>query len=127
MNAAQSTLAIYQQLLAISNECLLLAKKAEWDKLIDFSQRYIATVEKLAQLTDNVDIALEEEVQQKIRISLHRILNNEKEVKQLLQSRMVELKGLIHVSQQQHSVNTAYHKFSDSKSMLPGSLDVKEE
>ncbi|MCL2899842.1 flagellar protein FliT [Brenneria tiliae] len=122
MNASEAILSLYQQLLTLSNECLLLAKKAEWDKLIDFSHRYIITVEKLSHLNDNSAIELSTDEQQKIKISLQRILNNEQEVKKLLQARMSDLKGLMSVSTQQHSVNSAYNKFADRQSMLPGKI-----
>ncbi|MCG8708915.1 flagellar protein FliT [Brenneria sp. 4F2] len=122
MNASEPILSLYQQLLALSNECLLLAKKAEWEKLIDFSHRYITTVEKLSQLNEDNSVELSMEDQQIVRISLQRILNNEQQVNALLQARMSDLKGLMNISSQQHNVNSAYNKFSDRKSILTGKI-----
>lgn len=127
MNARQSMLTLYQQSLVLSNECLLLAKKAEWDKLIEFSHRYITTIEKLSQLTHSEDIQLTAEEQQKLKIMLQQILNNESSVKQLLQSRMTELNGLINVTSQQQTVNSAYNKFSDRKSFLAGHINSEDD
>ncbi|MFE8048561.1 flagellar protein FliT [Brenneria goodwinii] len=126
MNASQSILELYKQSLVLSNECLLLAKKAEWDKLIDFSHRYITTVEKLSQLSLSENIQLPSDARQKIKIMLQQILNNEVEIKQLLQARMSELKGLINVTSQQHSVNATYNKFSDKKSFLAGKVNADD-
>ncbi|QTF07987.1 flagellar protein FliT [Brenneria izadpanahii] len=123
MNASEPILSLYQQLLALSNECLLLAKKAEWDKLIDFSHRYITTVEKLSYLNESNSIELSTDEQQRVKISLQRILSNEQEVKELLQTRMSDLKDLMSISTQQHSVNSAYNKFADRQSMLPGKIN----
>lgn len=127
MNASQSMLALYQQSLVLSNECLQLAKKAEWDQLIEFSHRYITTIEKLSQLTSSEDIQLSKEEQQKVKVILQQILNNESGVKKLLQSRMSELNGLINVASQQQTVNSAYNKFSDRKSFLAGNINVEDE
>ncbi|MEC5344865.1 flagellar protein FliT [Brenneria populi] len=122
MNASEPILSLYQQLLALSNECLLLAKQAEWDKLIEFSHRYVTTVEKLSHINENNAVELTEEEQQTVRIVLQRTLRNEQEVKILLQARMRDLKGLMNISSQQHSVNSAYNKFSDRKSILTGKI-----
>lgn len=126
MNTSQSVLALYQQSLVLSNECLLLAKKAEWDKLIDFASRYVTTIEKLSQLTSGQSIRLAADERQKARITLQRLISNEGEVKLLLQARRDELRGQINVTGQQQTVNNAYSQFAGRKNFLAGHIEPEE-
>lgn len=110
MNIGPHMFGIYQQLLVLSQSMLRLASEGKWDELIDQEVDYVSTVEKLAQTTR--EIAIPAHTQDQLRPVLRHILDNEAEVKRMLQTRMGELSGLISQSSRQQTLNSAYGKLS---------------
>ncbi|WP_067700904.1 MULTISPECIES: flagella biosynthesis regulatory protein FliT [unclassified Erwinia] len=110
MNIAPHMFGIYQQLLVISQSMLRLASEGKWDELIDTEVNYVSTVEKLAETTR--DVAIPAQTLDQLRPVLRHILDNEAEVKRMLQHRMGELADLIGQNTRQKSVNSAYGKLS---------------
>lgn len=122
MDAYPSLIVDYQRIADLSETMLLMAHQGEWDLLIDQEETYVSAVAGLAAQTHVLQTELTHEKQQVLAILLQKLIANEDTIKQLLQQRLAQLTGLINVSNRQQSLNTAYHKFSDSTSMLPGDL-----
>ncbi|EXU76267.1 flagella biosynthesis regulatory protein FliT [Erwinia papayae] len=106
MNIAPHMLTIYQQLLVLSQTMLRLASEGSWEELIEMEVVYVSAVEKLAESTKQTPVPAH--VQDQLRPVLRHILDNEAEVKSLLQARMTELSSLIGQASRQKSVNKAY-------------------
>ncbi|ACS85338.1 flagellar protein FliT [Musicola paradisiaca] len=120
MDAHKSALICYQQILELSDRMLQLAMQSEWEKLIELEQEYLSAVSKLTSLIEGKNLTLTPLDQERIKVYLEKILNNEQTIRDKLQARMDELRELIGQSTRQQSVNAAYHKFSSGNSMLPG-------
>lgn len=110
MNIAPHMFGIYQQLLHISQSMTRLASEGKWDELIEREVDYVSTVEKLAETTREMSVPAR--TQEQLRPVLRHILDNEAEVKRLLQDRMGELSQLIGQNSRQKSVNSAYGNMS---------------
>ncbi|MHC2595664.1 flagella biosynthesis regulatory protein FliT [Pantoea sp. CTOTU46764] len=106
MNIAPSLVTVYQQLLDLSHGMLRLAADGEWDDLITKEVDYVSAVQRLAQTTEAA--APSRQLQEQLRPVLRHILDNESEVKRLLQLRMDELTQLVGQSSMQKSVMSAY-------------------
>lgn len=107
MTPTSSSLADWQHLLLLSSQMLTLAKTQQWEALISGELAYIQRVEALSSSHRHVS---ESAYPSKMREILRQLLENEAEVKQLLLTRMDQLKVLIHQGNQQQSVNLAYGK-----------------
>lgn len=101
---------IYPQLLGLSQQMLDLASAEKWDELINTEVRYISLVEKLAHHIEHHLIS--HRAQEQMRPVLRHILDNETQVKHLLQLRMQELSQQIAESSQVKLVNSAYSAVS---------------
>ncbi|RWR03901.1 flagellar biosynthesis protein FliT [[Pantoea] beijingensis] len=110
MDAAPHLLVIYQQLLVLSQTMLRLAAENKWDELIDMEVHYISAVETLSDVTQQHPVSLH--TQEQLRPVLRHILDNEAEVKRLLQLRMDELVSLIGHSNRHKAMNSAYGELS---------------
>lgn len=110
MNIAPHLLTVYQDLLGLSQTMLRLASEGKWDELIEKEVDYVSAVEKLAESTRLSPVPAQAQAQ--LSPVLRHILNNEAEVKSLLQSRKDELSLLISQATRQHSVNKAYSGMS---------------
>ncbi len=108
MNHAPHLYTSYQQLVEQSNAMLRLAREGLWDELIASEMGYVSAVQKLAQFTEHSNPS--SVMQDQLRPLLRVILDNENEVKRLLQQRMDELSRLVGQSSIQKSVLTAYGK-----------------
>ena len=108
MNIAPPLIIVYQQLLDLSHGMLRLAAEGEWDDLISKEVDYVSAVQRLAQTTEAA--APSRQLQEQLRPVLRHILDNESEVKRLLQLRMDELTQLVGQSSMQKSVMSAYGK-----------------
>ncbi|MBY4951506.1 flagella biosynthesis regulatory protein FliT [Pantoea sp. DY-17] len=108
MNIAPPLITVYQQLLDLSHGMLRLAADGEWDDLITKEVDYVSAVQRLAQTTEAA--APSRQLQEQLRPVLRHILDNESEVKRLLQLRMDELTQLVGQSSMQKSVISAYGK-----------------
>jgi flagellar protein FliT len=116
MERQQQLLSTYQQIYNLSNQMLALAQAGKWEELVGLELTYVTAVEKTANyaITENTSIALQE----LLRNKLQQILNNESELKRLLQLRMDELKILIGQSTRQSTVNSTYGQFHDRALLL---------
>ncbi|MGL5599372.1 MAG: flagella biosynthesis regulatory protein FliT [Silvania sp.] len=110
MEANLGLLQHYQQLLTTSAAMLALTKSGRWDELITYEVKYLTAVEKLTQFQDASDVA--SPVQAQIRPILRQILDNEIELKALLQQRMDELRTLVGQTSRQHNLNATYGRLS---------------
>jgi flagellar protein FliT len=108
MNHAPQLYSRYQQLLVQSQVMLNNARKGLWDELIASEMDYVNAVHELTQFMGDVKLSVQ--MQEQLRPVLRAILDNESEVKRLLQIRMDELAILVGQSSIQQSVLTAYGK-----------------
>ncbi|MXP52289.1 MULTISPECIES: flagella biosynthesis regulatory protein FliT [unclassified Pantoea] len=108
MTMTPQLMTIYQQLLDLSQGMLRLAADGEWDDLIIKEMDYVSAVQRLAQTTESTPPS--NQMQDQLRPVLRHILDNESEVKRLLQMRMDELRRLVGQSSMQKSVMSAYGK-----------------
>ncbi|POP45035.1 flagella biosynthesis regulatory protein FliT [Superficieibacter electus] len=122
MNHAPQLYTSYQQLLEKSNVMLRLATEGLWEELIATEMDYVSAVQKLAQLTQQV--APSSVVQEQLRPLLRSILNNESEVKRLLQIRMDELAKLVGQSSIQKSVLNTYSRQGGHVLVPQDNLDI---
>jgi len=106
MILAPQLITIYQQLLDLSQQMLRLAAEGEWDDLIKKEVDYVSAVQRLARSTEAASPSVQ--AQEQLRPVLRRILDNESEVKRLLQARMDELASLVGQNSRQKSVMSAY-------------------
>lgn len=96
----------YQKLVEKSNLMLRLATEGLWDELIASEMEYVNAVQKIAQLTRETQPT--DPLQEQLRPLLRQVLDNENNVKRLLQARMDELARLVGQSSIQKTVMTAY-------------------
>ncbi|WP_312241806.1 flagella biosynthesis regulatory protein FliT [Pantoea sp.] len=108
MTTAPHLLAVYQQLIGLSQGMLRLASEGCWDELIKKETEYVRAVQHLAQASETATLSGQALAQ--LRPMLRHILDNESEVKRLLQARMAELSSLVGQSSRQKSVMSAYGK-----------------
>ncbi|WP_312627374.1 flagella biosynthesis regulatory protein FliT [Scandinavium sp.] len=108
MSTAPHLYSLYQQLLEQSLAMLRLASEGQWDELIACEMEYVSAVQKLAEVTRQSEPS--GVMQDQLRPVLRAILENETEVKRLLQARMDELAKLVGQSTIQKSVLTTYGK-----------------
>ncbi len=108
MSTAPHLFSLYQQLLDQSKIMLRHATEGQWDDLIACEMDYVSAVQKLAELTQQTEPSTI--MQETLRPLLRAILENETEVKRLLQTRMDELSRLVGQSSIQKSVLTTYGK-----------------
>ncbi|MER2043619.1 MAG: flagella biosynthesis regulatory protein FliT [Pantoea agglomerans] len=106
MTTAPHLITVYQQLLDLSHGMLRHAAQGEWDELISREMEYVSAVENLAQSTDAASPSTQ--TQEQLRPVLRHILDNENEVKRLLQARMDELALLVGQNTRQKTVMSAY-------------------
>ena len=96
----------YQQMVEKSNMMLRLATEGLWDELIASEMDYVNAVQNIAQLTQ--DSQPSDPLQEQLRPLLRTVLDNESQVKRLLQARMDELAKLVGQSSIQKTVMTTY-------------------
>ena len=119
MEHQQQLLAAYQQIHTLSSEMITLARAGQWEALVEMQFAYVTAVEKTAEFTGKTGPS--QALQEMLNVRLKQILDNESELKRLLQQRMEELKTLIGQSTRQNAVNNAYGQFDD-RSLLLGEL-----
>ncbi|WP_413738621.1 flagellar protein FliT [Sodalis sp. RH21] len=122
MDACPALLAHYQHILVLSENMLSMARQSEWDALVYIEEKYVQAVSNISELNAGIEQTLPALIQDNITTLLRQLLDNENEVNQLLQARMRQLKELISQSARQQTLNSAYHKFSDLASILPGEI-----
>ncbi|RKQ38288.1 flagella biosynthesis regulatory protein FliT [Enterobacter sp. R1(2018)] len=108
MNHAPQLYTLYQQLLEQSKVMLQNARAGLWDELIASEMDYVNAVHELTEFMRDSKPSMH--MQEQLRPMLRTILDNESEVKLLLQRRMDELAKLVGQSSIQQSVLSAYGK-----------------
>lgn len=108
MSNAPQLYTLYQQLLEQSQLMLRLARQGLWDDLITCETYYVNAVHSLARMTQDIAPSLQVQEQEQLRPTLRLILDNESQVKTLLQARMDELAKLVGQSSIQKSVLSTY-------------------
>ncbi|MFD0708905.1 flagella biosynthesis regulatory protein FliT [Photorhabdus luminescens] len=109
MDNKMDLLSAYQQILSLSEQMLNLAKNEKWDELVDMEITYLKAVEVISHSSISSTTSLS--LQQKMTNILQTILDNENEIKKLLQKRLDELSKLIKQASQQQLVNDSYGQF----------------
>lgn len=109
MSASFSSLQQWLQLRSVSQQMLRLATESKWDELVEGEMEYIRLVESLA-LDPNPPG--DPSTQSQIKELLRTIIDNENEVKRLLNIRMDELKVLIQNGNQQKTLTSTYSNLS---------------
>ncbi|MCS2150119.1 flagella biosynthesis regulatory protein FliT [Scandinavium manionii] len=122
MSPAPQLYSLYQQLLDRSLVMLRFATEGQWDELIACEMEYVSAVQKLAEITQQTEPSAV--IQDQLRPVLRSILDNETEVKRLLQARMEELAKLVGQSTIQKSVLTTYGKQGGHVLVPQGSRDT---
>lgn len=108
MSASTSSLQKWFLLLSVSQQMLKLATENRWDELVEGEIEYVQLVETLSQ----EPIATDDSCAPQIRELIKLIIDNENEVKRLLNIRMAELRTLIKNGVQQNSLSSAYGNLS---------------
>ncbi|KYQ96386.1 flagellar biosynthesis protein FliT [Serratia plymuthica] len=122
MERQQQLLAAYQQIYALSSQMLALAQTERWENLVELELAYVQAVEKTADFTGKAGPSMA--LQELLRNKLQQILDNENELKRLLQRRMDQLKELIGQSTRQSVVNSTYGQFHD-RALLLGEPQIR--
>ncbi|NIC27312.1 flagella biosynthesis regulatory protein FliT [Serratia plymuthica] len=122
MERQQQLLAAYQQIYALSSQMLALAQTERWEDLVELELAYVQAVEKTADFTGKAGPSMA--LQELLRNKLQQILDNENELKRLLQHRMDQLKELIGQSTRQSVVNSTYGQFHD-RALLLGEPQIR--
>ncbi|EPC9992670.1 flagella biosynthesis regulatory protein FliT [Enterobacter ludwigii] len=94
---------------ALSVSMLNLAHSGKWDELIEQEVNYVQLVERIAHNPISPNNTFQTEQAKDL---LKRVLANEAELKELLQMRMKELRGLIDTTGKQQSVTSTYGRMS---------------
>ncbi|QUY46503.1 flagella biosynthesis regulatory protein FliT [Serratia plymuthica] len=122
MERQQQLLAAYQQIYSLSSQMIALAQKERWEDLVELELAYVQAVEKTADFTGKTGPSMA--LQELLRNKLQQILDNENELKRLLQRRMDQLKELIGQSTRQSVVNSTYGQFHD-RALLLGEPQIR--
>ncbi|CAD5356570.1 MULTISPECIES: flagella biosynthesis regulatory protein FliT [Enterobacter] len=109
MNIPSAALSHWHALHAQSIAMLNLAHTGKWDELIEQEMHYVQLVESIS--SNPITSCPPAQVEQ-ARFLLKKILENENELKALLQSRMDELRNLIGQTGKQQSITSTYGKLS---------------
>ncbi|MEJ5113088.1 flagella biosynthesis regulatory protein FliT [Erwinia billingiae] len=112
MNDHVNMMVRYQHLLKMSQSMLSLAVAGNWDDLIDCEMKYLQSVEQVThkKLPETLPRGLQGQIQSAIK----QILDNESQLKSLLNGRMDELRGLVESSTHQRNISSTYGKMSNT-------------
>ncbi|AML58039.1 Flagellar protein FliT [Serratia rubidaea] len=116
MERQQQLLSAYQQITTLSAQMLALAQNGDWERLVELELSYVTAVEKTADFSDVMASSMA--LQELLRHKLQQILDNETQLRALLQQRLTELKSLIDRSTRQSAVNATYGQFHDRALLL---------
>ncbi len=89
MDRHQYLITEYQLILGLSEQMLMIAREERWDELVEQEVSYARMVEATTRLPLSADISVM--VQETIRLILKGVLENESEIKRLLQVRLDKL------------------------------------
>ena len=106
MMAANEVLAGYEKLLQRSAQMLAWARQGEWAHLVHEEAAYVVAVENLKRLEEQC--MLDWEGAQKKADLLERILEQDAEVRQRLETRRDELSSLIGETSRRRTMSRAY-------------------
>ena len=122
MTTAPQIYTLYQQLLDHSKLMLRLASNGLWDELIACETDYVNAVHTLARVTQESELPLP--LQEQLKPTLRRILDNESQVKTLLQNRMNELAKLVGQTSIQKTVLSTYSNQGGHVLVPQNNLDI---
>lgn len=122
MERQQQLLAAYQQVYSLSSQMIVLAQTERWEDLVELELSYVTAMERTAAFTGQAGPSMA--LQELLHHKLQQILDNETELKRLLQQRMNQLKELIGQSTRQNVVNNTYGQFHD-RALLLGDPQVR--
>ncbi|PKH24719.1 flagella biosynthesis regulatory protein FliT [Enterobacterales bacterium CwR94] len=117
MMANKSLYSQYQHALGLSQRMLQLARQGEWNSLVEMEVTYLNAVEMLSEQQQASQLPLI--LQEQLRPVLRQLIDNETELRQLLQVRLGELRHLVDQNSLQQTVNHTYGKLAGSI-MFPG-------
>jgi flagellar protein FliT len=109
MHTPRAALSHWHALHAQSIAMLNLAHVGKWDELIEQEMHYVQLVESISR--NPITSCPPAQVEQ-ARFLLEKILENEQKLKEMLKTRMDELRNLIDQTGKQQSISTAYGKLS---------------
>lgn len=115
MDRHQYLITEYQLILGLSEQMLVIAREERWDELVEQEVSYAKMVEATARLPLSADMSVR--VQETIRLTLRGVLENESEIKRLLQTRLDKLIELMGHSSRSREINTTYGLFADHSLM----------
>ena len=121
MNDSSLSLKNWHALYALSNTMLSLAQSGKWDELIEQEVVYINLVEQIGK-TPLPSGPGGQFIQDKAQVLLRSILENEIELKRLLQERMGELQELMAQTGKQRTLNMTYGNLSGNV-LFPGAAN----
>ncbi|EJL84656.1 flagellar protein FliT [Pantoea sp. GM01] len=88
----------YEQLLSQSNTMIVQAKNGQWEALIESEMIYLQSVEVIS--SEQANNGYRSSSRKEIRSLLNKVLANEDELKNLLSSRMDEIRSQPYVAMQ---------------------------
>ncbi|WP_435953080.1 flagella biosynthesis regulatory protein FliT [Dryocola sp. BD626] len=100
----------WQHIALMSQGLLELARRGEWDLLLEQEMAYLQGIESLG--ASPLPPGLNKSVEQMLKGFLEEILSNEQELKALLQARLDELSSLIGQSSRQQTLNNTYGRLA---------------
>lgn len=95
----------YELLLDLTNRMLAEARHAQWEQVVALSAEYVAAVEKLKNLPAPATADADTEAQQEL---LSRIIENDKQIQELVAPELQRLGGLLGDTQRHKNVVQAY-------------------
>lgn len=113
----QHLLLAYEALLECSEQMLVAARAAEWERLIDLQGDYLARVEMLQQLDAMVPELDDSGLKRKARL-LERLLEQDGEIRQRLLDRRQELSEMILGSRQKQALSRTYSYYQQASEVI---------
>lgn len=122
MTAVTDVLAAYERLQQRSTRMLAWAREEDWDHLLQEEAAYVVAVDNLKRL--EADCELDHAALQQKANLLERILEQDAEVRQRLETRRDQLSELIGDTRRRHNVARAYQS-GDSVPAMPVSKGLR--
>ncbi|WP_058911188.1 flagella biosynthesis regulatory protein FliT [Entomohabitans teleogrylli] len=110
MSAHPEFLSRWLRVAMLSESLLELARCGEWQQLVDQEVSYLQSIENVMRLEMPPDLS--PPVRRHLRQLVGNVLDNEQQLKTLLQKRMEELSALIGQSARQQNINNTYGRLS---------------
>lgn len=114
MGCRSEVLHCYEQIAALSERMLELARGGQWGELPALESQYSGTVDRL-KIIDPLELLNQAQLAQKYRL-LSRINANHAEISSLVMPQLAHLRGVLKSLEQQQSLNSAYGQANDALS-----------